>query len=366
MIQRAAIFRAVNWRRWGFVMTLLAFSVAVSLAGGKVRLTYDSHDYLAASESIEKYLHGKNIDGVPYTHRLPLLPALLSLFHDQPNGARIINAISLFASLCISYLIIAHLFDSFYAHVLVMTALAFSYSWLQNHFFLWAEPLFTTVILAATFCLLTGRVFFVVLLLCIVAFLIKASGLFLAIGVSLVYARQRQWKNVLILLFSMAILLFAWEFVSVSNSSSSRSGAIIADQIGLSRVHYIDALTSWFVPRLVPLWLRVLLLIATVLMFFVFRFRRSMSYMRESNAGIIWLVCITYITCYVVFFGVPEYFEAERYLSVVLPLIIIACFHLAFSGTNKQDNPVNDRLIAVIAGVWCLYPILRTVNHLLL
>ena len=47
-----------------------------------LKLTYDSHDYIAAGESIQNFLEGTNAEGAQYIHRGPMLPAYLHFFSN--------------------------------------------------------------------------------------------------------------------------------------------------------------------------------------------------------------------------------------------------------------------------------------------
>src|SRR5688572_3790984 len=70
---------------------------------GSLRLTYDSHDFIAASENLNTYLSGRNHDGVPYLHRQPLLPAFLFFFDDKILAAWWLNVLSYGISLFLCF-----------------------------------------------------------------------------------------------------------------------------------------------------------------------------------------------------------------------------------------------------------------------
>jgi len=70
------------------IWIIIAFSVGLSIYSSwcGLGLTYDSFDYLAASESFKENLKLTNRNGSPYIFHAPLFPVLLSFFGEYPNN----------------------------------------------------------------------------------------------------------------------------------------------------------------------------------------------------------------------------------------------------------------------------------------
>jgi hypothetical protein len=351
----------------GVVIWLVFFGIGVIIFQFRpLELTYDSLDYLAASEGVATYLKGKNSDSIPYLHRHPLLPAYLYFFSDKIAACRWLNIFCYATSLLLCFRIgeslrIRRIF--LYAALVVI---AFSYPWLQNHFFLWAEPLFTVFALWLVYSLAENKKLSVVLAICVVTFFLRKSGLFLSAGAVGWYIFSKNVRSASILGVVMLLIFAGWEYLIFCFSDVSTSLNILSYLGTLSRVPYADAFTSWFLPRMIPITGRSVIILFFILYVMFFHASSILSYFKKSKIRMVWILLLSYFLCHIILFGVPDYHEAERYLSVMLPLAMVAFF--SFWSDVYDNTPSTVKRKILVAGLigWCLYPVARTFSHFLL
>jgi hypothetical protein len=352
----------------GAVVWLIFFGMGVvvfQLLTPSLKLTYDSLDYLAASESVNTYFTGKNADHVPYLHRPPLLPAYLHFFQNKVAACRWLNIFCYATSLLLCFRIGESLRMSRVFLYGVLIVIAFNYPWLQNHFFLWTEPLFTVLVLWLAYSLAENKKLIIVIGICVITFFLRKSGLFLGAGAVVWYVFNKNVRSALVLGSVMLFVFALWEYVTFYFSDVSTSLNILSYMNPLGRAPYADALTSWFIPRIVPIVYRVVIIIFVILYLIFFHRSSVISYFKKSPIQLTWILLTTYFFCHIAFFGVPDYHEAERYLSVMLPLMMIAFFSF-WSDAYNNSSYVKRKIILTGLIIWSLYPITRTISHFLL
>jgi hypothetical protein len=234
---------------------------------------------------------------------------------------------------------------------------------LQNHFLLWTEPLFSVFVLLLVYCLIKQRQIWIVLVVCGLAFFLRKAGLFLFIGAATWYFLAKELRNFVVISAVMVLVFAGWEFLTMHIAHVSTSASIYNYLSELSRWHYVDAMSSWMLPRAVALHLRLsLILLAVTLIFFAFR-DTCILYLKKKEHQLLLVITVVYVLCFSMPIGAPDYHEAERYLSVMLPLtmviIISFCHHVYLLNTKKS------KLFLVMMGFWCLYPVSRTIHHFL-
>lgn len=353
----------------GAVVWLIFFGMGVvvfQFLNPSLKLTYDSLDYLAASESVNTYFTGKNSDHIPYLHRPPLLPAWLHFFSDKVAACQWLNIFCYATSLLLCFRIGESLRMNRIFLYAALVVIAFTYPWLQNHFFLWTEPLFTVLALWLTYSLAENKKLSIVIGLCVVAFFLRKSGLFLGAGAVIWYAFNKNVRSALVLGSVMLFTFALWEYVTFYFSDVSTSLNILSYMNPLGRAPYADALTSWFIPRVIPVQYRLVIIIFFILYLMLFHAPSVASYFKKMPIRLTWILLITYFFCHVAFFGMPDYHEAERYLSVMLPLTLIAFFSFWSDAYNNTSSPVKRKIILMSLFTWSLYPVIRTISHFLL
>jgi hypothetical protein len=352
----------------GAVVWLIFFGVGVvvfQFLNPSVKLTYDSLDYLAASESVNTYFTGKNSDHVPYLHRPPLLPACLHFFSDKVTASRWANIFCYATSLLLCFRIGESLRMSKVFLYAVLIVIAFNYPWLQNHFFLWTEPLFTVLALWLTYSLAENKKLSIVIGICVITFFLRKSGLFLGAGAVGWYIFNKNKRSALVLGFVMLFIFALWEYVTFYFSDVSTSLNILSYMNPLGRTPYADALTSWFIPRVIPVLFRLVIIIFFILYLVLFHAPSVASYFKKRPIQLMLILLITYFFCHIAFFGAPDYHEAERYLSVMLPLMMITFFSLWSDAYDNASSSLKRKIILTGLIIWSLYPVTRTISHFL-
>ncbi|HEY0771782.1 MAG TPA: hypothetical protein VGD31_15765, partial [Sphingobacteriaceae bacterium] len=155
----------------GLLFLGMVLAVAM-LPYGQVRLTYDSHDILRASENLHTYLRGRNPDGHSYLVRAPLHPFLLSFFRDKLLAFWWINILSLAGSLFLVFKICRNAALSVASSVGVMIVTGAFVPWLLNFQFAWTEPLFIMLILLLCYALQNNGSPGWVLVICVSLFMV--------------------------------------------------------------------------------------------------------------------------------------------------------------------------------------------------
>ncbi len=344
-----------------------AFAVVVLLLFldyGKLQLTYDSHDYIRASESAEVYLRGKNEHGYPYMNRAPLLYAYLHFFDNKILAAWWLNTVSFLVSLALSFAI---------GHALqlkrlmlcgVMVTIVFCFPWLQNHFFLWTEPLFSALILLLVYGLVKRWPVFVIVLICLLCFFLRKAGIVLLFGTCFYYISIANYRSGLIVGVIGVATALGWYGIERYFSEQSSSAVNVAYLVALPRIHYGDVLSSWIFPRAIPLTLRLLLngilfLLAGSLL------RANVSTLLKNHLLRVLIVIFgSYLAFFLLLFGTPEYMEAERFISVLIPLFILILYKFIQEVLANSSRLV-QRTVVVLLLFWTLYSITRTLSHLL-
>lgn len=329
---------------------------------GELKLTYDSHDFMAAGESWQTYLHGKNADGFSYLTRAPLLPAYLGFFENKVLAAWWLNLICYVTTLLLIIRIGRRLCLSgiFLYGPVILTAM--TYPWLLNHFFLWGEPPFVVFILLLTLCMLEDRPVSLVIFLCLVLFLIRKAGIFFFLSATAWYAIQKDYKKSFLVLLFGTITFAGGQFLEHYYDSTSALSNIIPELHLYSRVHYADALSSWVLPRVIPVWIRILLIVVTLTVILL-TFRVTwMEFIRKKEHQVLLTIASLYAGTLIAATGCSGYEDAERYLNVVLPLCMVLIF--SFSKAILLQGGGRSKFFLALLVVWSIYPLGRTIYHL--
>jgi hypothetical protein len=295
-------------------------------------------------------------------NRAPLLYAYLHFFDAKIEAAWWLNMISFTLSIVTAFRIGMELkLSKVFLTGLIIT-ICFSYPWLQNHFFLWTEPLFSALILLLAFCLIRNTHLVLIVLICAVSFYLRKAGIVLFVAACIHYLSRREFKSLVTMSVIAMCIVVSWIFVEVNYVDENPSLINVNYLVSLTRSHYADVLSSWIFPRFIPLSIRLLL---NAIFFFGLGilFKDHLVQLVKTKATQVVLILFSsYLMTFLVFFGTPEYMEAERFLSVVLPLFLMLIFNLGQQiynhGTLTQRWIFSSGLL-----LWLLYPIARTLSH---
>lgn len=293
-----------------------------------LRLTYDSYDYIAASNSADNYLKGANPDGFHYLIRPPLMPLYLHFFEDKIFAGALLNilafGLTIFTCLKLGYFFISDRLSRW----LFIASIPFSFSFLQLHFFLWTEAAFSAIVLLLFYCIATKKSMCQVMALLLLAFLLRKAAGFIAISTVAVYIGERNIRKASIIAVMMITVFVAWEVFAFTQIGSSASGKTWSHHITFARIAHLDSVTSWILPRSLPVMARLFLAIA--ILTFAISIARAVfaDYWRDQQNRSLFLFWFVYIFSLLLFWGARDFDEADRYLSVVLPFFMLTCFSL--------------------------------------
>jgi hypothetical protein len=345
---------------------LTLFFIAISIFGlllivkfsGLPKLTYDSVAYLEASESFSTYFFGQNADHHTYLYRPPVLPLYFHFFHDKILAAKWLNAACYILSLWLCYFVGRVLKFEAQFIALAIVLLASSYPWLQNHFFVWSEPVFGMGILFLVLIILTNKSWVWIASACVLLYLTRKVGLFVTTGVMAGCILNREYKTARNVGMMFALVFVFWELMTLFFSGTSPSHEMFDEFVGQTRWYWADVITAWVLPRNIVLWIRItsFLALLTLAIYFSKNELEKLSLSREIKT--VFSIFIVYILSFVIFIGVAEYSEAERYLSVIIPLGVL------LSVSVIRLSPYRKYLLSASI-VWIAYPISRLIYHLL-
>jgi hypothetical protein len=364
MLLQNATLNQYNLRQFTIAsLIIVAFAVVVFTIirpPGRLELTYDSDDYL---EGGLNYLTGKNPDGVSYTVHAPFLYLYAAMFDNKELACWWLNVFSFGTSLILIFIICRKLG---FGHVLCLagvTLTAFSYPWLQNHFFVWSEPVFSVFVLALVLALVDDRSAGVAIVICVMAFLIRKAGVFLVAGSAITYLTQRKFRELFVLSTVMTAVVITLETISWYKAGSLATAHTALFLQALDRSYHIDVLTSWLLPRYLSWpWRTVIILGIAAGLVIIFR-PTVVQWSENKKYRPIQILLISYLTIVFILLGVPEYIEAERYLSVMLPVFNIMM--LSFVNEVVAERGWKSALLLIGVIAWSLYPLTRTIFHVL-
>lgn len=328
-----------------------------------LQLTYDSYDYISASKNAHTYLTGKNADGFPFLIRAPLLPFYLHFFANPLLAGALLNCISLAISIFLC-LRLGRLYglDPTGVYFFPLSVM-FNYSFLQDHLFLWTEPAFTAIIITIFYCLVTDKPIYQVIFLLIVASLLRKAAGFATVATVVSYLSQRKIRESIIIAGAVALAVIAWECFTIYQAGVSLSRETFLHHVTLSRMPYLDSLTSWIFPRVLPSVFRVVLLAACIALIFSNAVSAPlMEYFKETGHQYLFIFWLVYASGQFIFWGATDFHDADRFLSVILPFFMLTAFSL-LSYIFRSDR--DRRRVHLLVVIWLVYPVSKTLWYLI-
>lgn len=345
-------------------LAVITFMVAIAMTPyGQLRFTYDSYDILGASESLDTYLSGKNHDGHSYLVRAPFHPFVLSFFENKVVAFWWINFLSLLGSLVLVFAICRENKFPVNVSVLVVVVNAMFIPWLLNFQFAWTEPLFIALSLLLCYVLQRDGSLLSVLSICVLLFLVRKSGLFFFAGVAVFYLTEKKVFSAVIISLSAVMIFAALQWVEFRYASSGFLPDWLPKLGSYSRIHYLDAVTSWVLPLRLPILFRASMVIVLLFAVLYFSWTKIFLVSRQRQNVLLLSLALTYAAILIFFRGVSEYEDAERYLTVLFPFWIAFGASVVLALVTVSSKRVQI-LIFAVCGLWFLYIFLRMVHYL--
>ncbi|MFY0627650.1 MAG: hypothetical protein JXR07_15240 [Reichenbachiella sp.] len=329
--------------------------------------TYDSYDYWNAGNNFLSFLN-KEMIGDKIIKRPPFFPFLLAIISPMGFwGAWIFMMLIFIAS---SFIIVKILETHFENELLKIAAFAlfiFSIPVHLIHSFLWTEALISILVLGQLSILMRLQAmnfqgFSLVTLLSMIAAMTK-NGYMLAVpGIALaILFANRNLKGLRLSVFH-AVILFGTHHL-VTSVFSGMDTASRALKLRFLDYNYLDVLSGWFFPIMIPFEWR-LFGTSIILLGLIFLLIKNQLF-KNLKIGIAWSFFLSYFFLRS-YYSHLDYHESERYLSVVFPVFIIAVF-LVVDKSVITLNLHKFRLfkygLLFFGASWILYSFIRVVNN---
>lgn len=353
-------------------IAISTFILYVIANGNGIRLTDDSHTYVACSCILQAR-------GFWQILQEPLCPPLFTFFLTFLGNhlifkTAIVNGILLMMNSLIFGLIGLQLIRSIYFQWFFLISLVFSADLLMVHSMLWSEPLFIFILSCQTYWLIRymhhQRTKFIlyVTLAGIALTLQRRTGIFINLAM-VIAILSVTWRSKKVTLSPYLILLLAiifsglilWEIYLRFSTDLPETIFGLPDLMGFfpTTENYLNALSLWILPLPLPQTLRLIVALLVILVLV---------------SGFIWVphrvgrsLLLIWLSYFVLRLFWPRYDldEAQRYLAVVYPLFALS-FVIFIEYLTLLLQKQKRAIAIVILSIWLLYPVVRTVKNVVL
>ncbi|MCS6822020.1 MAG: hypothetical protein NZ551_09130 [Microscillaceae bacterium] len=357
-----SIFIAFTLLRSCFLLVVLLCIIALhrySQTCG-IGLTYDSLNYLHASQTWLTKERLLNQDGTLFLQQPPLFPIILSFFSPyQQVISSWANTFCLVITVFFWFWIgKSYIYDikwlSLYLWLLVWATPLF-----LVHQFLWSEPIYlfiSSLAFVALYQYEQKRT--LIWLFCIIFCLLllplqRIVGIALSVAVLIVIGLdKRNSISIKIALLVISILpIGTWLSVVYAYRTPQEFVATYGMQtnFGEGIIVYANSLSLWFLPNFLPTWLRM----CSLFLFFLFWFHLPQN--RFSYMVLIYFLAYTVI----LLIKKSDFWDTERFVALLYP-----CFlWLTFTGIANLKKQC--LWLFAVACLLCVYPTLRCAKNIL-
>lgn len=364
---------------WVYTTILIGIFFQIYAVSCGVNLTYDSHNYITATNSLRSGIALYNADGTLYVQHPPLFPSILTLLsflhHNHQLMWTIFNILNLAFCLYVIYKLSRKIIHHPVVLLLLMFSQVFSVSYLMIHSFLWSEPFFfllLVLILDKTYDYLHNLQNTTLIQITILSFLLalqRIPGVFFiaGIGISFLFLlpqkRYFAFKKASLFMFLASIgwitwlivvfYLKGWRFHSATETAFQN--------FFINIYEYANVFTAWFLPINIPFILRLITFIVGILWVLWF-FQKTIQELFKSKFIITLLIVFGTYTLALLNLEHLDYYESERYYSFAyFPSFLI--FFLLVDKIFVQISSLKQKILIVVLGIWLLYPIYRSVRN---
>lgn len=351
-----------------FIIIGLSIGLTIFSTWCGLGLTYDSHAYLAAAESLEENKL-TNHNEAPYTFHAPLFPVALSLLGENPSRSfLILNKFVCLFTLLLLFIISKNYFKSKLISLMLFITISFNVGFQMINFFLWTESIFLLIFVAHNYFLLkflSGERKVDYWLLICTAFLMgitKNTGWFIILttsGILLLYTKRSNFKisGIYALLGSIGFSIWNIYIIIFSNGVQMYRNNEFLTGFQLNTYNYTDILSQWFLPGLVPYAFRLLFLIVLAIFF--------IKILIKKNAPIQIKIFFTQFLAYLVIMIVAvkvDKDEIERLLSIIAPWLMMVVF-MTIEWKLENVGLALRRYIFGLLILWLFYIGFRGINN---
>jgi hypothetical protein len=331
-------------------------------------ITYDSKNYIAAAESLRSSGELLNSDGKPFIAHAPLLPVLLSISGgDVLFFIRIFHVILFGSTMMIIMVMLRTLIKAEQFRLMAFAAIAFAVGTQMIYNFVWTEPLFLFFLAIHNWALIrflrqeNQASYRVLVLAALVMGLTRNAGFFiiLATGLSLLlFANRRSSSLLYLFLGSLGFTIWnIYAFFLQGGANTIVEGVPFFTAIGLNFRNYLDVMTTWMMPSLVPMEFRILL---AAIMIFILLF--ALKGRKLAVEGKAFLVQSILYTCIMILFISVDKSDVERLLAVIYPWLVIGIFMILDRAQSGMGR-ITRRIVFSLLCCWCIYVGARSVKN---
>lgn len=334
-------------------------------------LTSDSLQYLSAARSFSDSGKFLSPDGSYYSYWPPLFPLLLSSFKHPEDMLVWIN-LACKVTLAFSLLRIANSFlqDSILKIIFLVAALAGVHV-VMISVFLWSELIFMTLIFLNAYCALRlkrHRSFFY--WLCVTGFLAclqRNAGLFWMIGVGawLLLDTSLPWRTRVLQSGGCFLVstsgLWAWNIYNTFFLPADFS--FYRHEFFFYIFPNLKLTLAAFGKMLIPAN-GMAGMLAGVLFFIGVLFLGLLKGKPDRAIQFFGVVLLFYSMGFLILPGPLDFFELDRYFSVIVPIVYLSAM-LMVHGKTRPARPALRVVIYAIAFTWLCYPLTRSVKNVM-
>ncbi len=367
---------------YGFLGCALIL-VATSRYG--IGLSADSVTYLAGTHNILNGHGYVNFDGEPVLAFPPLFSTTIAILSagvlDPASVARFLNALCFGVLVFLAaHWLFRHLHSDFLAF-LGATSVLFSAALIGISTYAWSEPLF--VVLTMLLLLQFDRADFTVSLapwiltgvFASLAILDRYAGIILVVtGAILLAIKSRNSivflvRHFLVFLSIAMLPISLWFYRNYEISSTITGYRVASARTFFQSSHeMIKVLSVWFLPRLIPLHFRVLLIILFIILFLliifaVFRINIAAVNITEIIPFLLFTLIYTLFMIYTTSTTALSEID-DRYMSPIFAPFILSIFYLMdqwiYRYKSKTGNALPHTILVTALAIWLIYPTLLT------
>ncbi|MCK5471174.1 MAG: hypothetical protein KAI99_21775 [Cyclobacteriaceae bacterium] len=364
MIKSSKYYDFGLWFVIGCSIGLTAYSTWCGLG-----LTYDSFDYQAASESFRENGVFTNHNGTPYNFHAPLFPVLLSFLGEDPNTSFVLlNTVTCTFTLLLLFISTRKFFSNNFLYLLGYISISLNVGFQMIHHFLWTEPIFLLLFVIHNYLLLRffekerKADFWILVSIAFLMGITKNTGFFIILitsGIILLFSKKAAFNKsaVYILLSSFGFVVWNIYVFACRNGEQMFRTNEFLQSIDLNFFNYLNVISQWFLPGIIPVWFRLLLL-AFILIIFFKLFQKEKP---TIQVRIFLIQFLAYLIIMIVVIKVDKD-EIERLLAIVAPWLILAIFMIIDINWNNISNTFK-RLIIVLLILWVSYIGFRSIYN---
>lgn len=352
---------------WFVIVSSIGLTVYSTWCG--LGLTYDSFDYLAASESFRERGILNNHNGTPYNFHAPLFPVLLSFFGDNPDKSIVlVNTIICFFTLLLLFIGARKYFKNKLLYLFGCVSISINVGFQMIHHFLWTEPIFLLLFVAHNYMLLRflerGKKIDFWFVVCAAFFMgiTKNTGFFIIVissGIILSFSNRAAFRNSAIYLIFGSIGFSMWNiyvFVFQNGQQMFINNEFITG-FGINFINYTDILSQWFLPGFITFPFRLLFLALVGFMLILLKRKERLT----LPVKVFLIQFLAYLIIMVVAIKVDKD-EIERLLAIVSPWLLMAIYMIIDIKWEKIGYALKRPIILALI-LWISYTSFRGIYN---